>query len=103
MGSHATAQAAKRLGFVPPPKTLINTIRAGQAKLVAFGEQERLIYDVPFEGTTVRVVVNKELDWVVSVLPPQFGLEKRADRYKKSRKQSSNRKREFFRGFQGDE
>jgi hypothetical protein len=92
--SHATARAKERLGFIPRPWQLLAVITAGQAKLVAYGEQERRIYDVPFEGTTVRVVVNKELDWVVSVLPPKFPREMDAER----RKQSSKTRREFFRG-----
>jgi hypothetical protein len=101
--SHADARAKERLGIALRPHHLLRIIKAGQAKLVAFGEQERLIYDVPSEGTTVRVVVNKELDWVVSVLPAQFKREREMEKIRSRHKTSRRVRQEFFSGFEGDE
>lgn len=99
MDSHAHARARDRFGIALRPWSVLRPIRGGEAKLVGYGEQERLIYDVPYEGTTVRVVVNKELDWVVSVLPPKFAREMDADR----RKKAGKTRREFFRHKENDD
>jgi hypothetical protein len=101
LDSHAHGRARDRFGIALRPWSVLRPIRRGEAKLVDYGEQERLIYDVPYEGTTVRVVVNKELDWVVSVLPPKFRVGR--DKYREHQENSRKTRREFFRGFEGDE
>ena len=101
--SHATARAKERLGFIPRPWQLLAVVKAGQAKLVGYGEHERLIYDVPFEGSTVRVVVNKGLDWVVTVLPPKFTRELTRELEAERLKKWGKARREFFRGHKEEE
>jgi hypothetical protein len=92
--SHATARAKERLGFIPRPWQLLAVINAGQAKLVRLGENGRNTYDVPLDGRIIKVVVNKELDWVVTVLPDKSVTEVLKER----RDAEAKRKRNFFRG-----
>jgi hypothetical protein len=103
MDSHAHDRARERHGIALRPWTILRPIQKGEAKLVDYGEQERLIYDVPYEGTTVRVVVNKELTWVISVLPPKFARDARKQVFREQCHKARRRKHEFFRGFEGDE
>src|SRR4051812_30107620 len=99
--SHAAVQAARRLGVVVEPQRLLRSIQAGDADFVSLGHDGRLIYDVPYvaeSGATVivRALVNAEKTYVISVLPNEF----RAEQYQRREKQ---RKKAFFRGFEGDD
>jgi hypothetical protein len=76
--SHAHKQMMDRYGFVVSPRILLQVIKAGNAReLVQRGEgPDARMFDVPltFEDGSqvlVRCVVSLNLDYVITVLPPE--------------------------------
>jgi hypothetical protein len=80
--SHAHEQMMERYGFVVSPQILLRVIHAGNAReKVSMGEgHEARMFDVPltFEDGTqvvVRCLVSLNLDFVITVLPPERRLQ----------------------------
>ena len=51
----------------------------------------------------MRVVVSKEFDWVVSVLPPKFTRQIVHEAFRDRSKKSAETRREFFRHKENDD
>jgi hypothetical protein len=104
--AHAYRRAKERLqlpdnfNFERFCDCLLRKIRRGDAKLVELAHEERLIYDVsevPGYPDVVRVVVNGEKDFVISVIPPMNGADRAKQAKKESAEAKGKRTREFYR------
>jgi hypothetical protein len=89
--SHAEERALQRLAKMPNLRHLLQMIRENKALFVCWGHGERPIYDLRCEGKTIRVVANKELTQVITILPDEF-------RSEKFHRQEKQRRRNYFRG-----
>ncbi len=89
--SHAEKRTMKRLAEVPSFGHLLEMIRENKAQFVCWGHCERPIYDVPYDNKTVRIVANKGLTRVITILPNEF----RSEKFQRVQKQ---RRLDYFRG-----
>lgn len=106
--AHGRDMAIERYGQNYHPASLLKKIRSGEAKLVRFGHQGRLIYDVFThnifkQSVTVRVIVNPELTAIISTLPQKSKMELMREKDKADAKEKAKRKRDFFKQEQEDD
>jgi hypothetical protein len=106
--THAVKQAVTRLGYTPSFERILEKIKAGEAKFVSLGTQGRFIYDVPMRSQfnadiIIRVVVEADKNWVVTILPAEFQVEKCRRLEKERERVEKQRKRKYFRDLQEDE
>jgi hypothetical protein len=111
--THAHARAVERLGIVPDANLgwwfphLLKIIRDGGAKLVQFGHDGKLAYDVPTDTKvyrgTVRVLVTADKNFVITVLPTTSKIEHARQRLRQRREAEGQRRREFHRIEENDD
>ena len=113
--AHAYRRAKERLqlpdnfNFQRFCDCLLRKIRRGEAKCVQLAHEGRLIYDVAgmplVNPDVVRVVVNEEKDFVISVIPPTNGVERAKQSKKDAAEAKGKRRREFYRSLriEGDD
>ena len=105
---HAKKRVVERYGNFNP-SNLLKKIQDGWAKLVCFGHLGRLVYDVPVDSLqhpdvkTVRVIVDGEKSYVVSILPPQSKKALKDAEMKQKRDAKARRTREHLRFQEDDE
>jgi hypothetical protein len=104
--NHARARAIERYGVNPHLPLITEKIKKGQARLVSLGRSEtgvlREIYDVLYprrdgDAITIRVIVNAETKFVISVLPPEFQRKALDRRFKETKRDEKQTKKRFFR------
>jgi hypothetical protein len=109
--SHARERGFERYGKDFHLQLITATIREGKAKFVSFARSEtgvlRQIYDVPYAtpdgAISVRVIVNEETKFVISVLPPEFQQDAVKRNRKERQRDGKQVKKKFFRDFEDDD
>jgi hypothetical protein len=103
---HARERAIERYGVDVYLPLITEKIKEGQARLVTLARSEtgvlRQIYDVPYpkpggEEMSIRVIVNADTKFVISVLPPEFHRESVERQFKEKKRDEKQAKRRFFR------
>ena len=104
--THAAVRAAERLGIIADRKwfeEVKREILSGRAKRVTATikslDKPTVMLDVFVSTGRARVVWKPDEQLVITVLPLELPVEHR----RRLEKQDSKRKREFFRGFEGEE
>jgi hypothetical protein len=77
LDGHAKRREVERYGQRFKHRRLLEKIRNGEAVFIREGEQDRLVYAVPYRSEfntniVVQVVVDAEKKGVVTVLPPSL-------------------------------
>lgn len=105
--THAATRAVERYGRQFDLAKISRMVRSGRAKFYAPTHDGCTFYDVPYEEagsvTTVRVLMNADNKFVITVVPPQSANEVYRERGQQIQDSNARRKRAFFRGFQDDE
>jgi hypothetical protein len=84
---HAAEQLKKRYGKEVSQRKLLQKIRAGQfVKRSHSASPKEWIYDVEFDGSLLRLVVDENQSDIITALPPVFNAKKQKQGERRARK-----------------
>ncbi len=107
--THAATRAVERYGQEFNLAKICRIVRSGRAKFVVSGKDGCAFYDVPYQerisgpGIVVRVLMNADKTFVITVVPPKTTGEIARALIKQRRDGQADQRRKFFRGFEDDE